>query len=230
MIAPAEVVRVSEHSHDTAAEGWCVYFPPEIIGSRELGGTLGWTAHPCCSHCSDRGAGGAQRLRVPVSERATWSQHAAALERLLHQPRDGSAEAALAHLTVLLVSAARISVVGKDVRFRREPVLATVFEFVEEHYHEPISLQTVAGAVGLTPGYLATVVRRTSGPQRVRVAHRTSNGRGLESSCPNPTLRSRPSRRASAIDTRAPLHQALPTRPYLGPGEATQGGVLSGAL
>lgn len=61
------------------------------------------------------------------------SRHAAAIERELAQPRDGSTEAALAHLTLLLVGIARISVdIGHDQRLRSEPLLATVFEFIED--------------------------------------------------------------------------------------------------
>jgi AraC-like DNA-binding protein len=111
-----------------------------------------------------RAAGGARRLPVPATERAAWSQHVAAIEHELDQPRDGSGEAALAHLTLLLVSAARISVdIGNDLRLSREPLLATVFEFIEQHFNQPISLATVAAAVGLTPGHLTTVVRRKTG-------------------------------------------------------------------
>ena len=81
-----------------------------------------------------------------------------------HHPRDGSSEAALAHLTLLLVSAARISVdIGHDLRLSREPLLAAVFELIEQRYDKPISLATVAADVGLTPGYLTTVVRRKTG-------------------------------------------------------------------
>jgi len=164
VIAPGEVVRPSEHDHHVAAEGWCVFFPPEIIASEALGGSLGWSSHPLLFPFVGRGAGGAQRLPVPPTERATWSQHVAAIERELDQRRDGSTEAALAHLTLLLVSAARISVdIGSDLRLRSEPLLAAVFEFIEQHYHEPISLATIAAAVGLTPGHLTTVVRRKTG-------------------------------------------------------------------
>ena len=93
-----------------------------------------------------------------------WIQHVAAIERELNHPRDGSTEAALAHLTLLLVSAARISVdIGQDLRLRSEPLLAMVFEFIENHYHERISLTTIAAAAGLTPGHLTTVVRRKTG-------------------------------------------------------------------
>lgn len=164
VIAPGEVVRLGDHDRHTAAGGWCVFFPPELIASDALGGSLGWSSHPLLFPFVGRAAGGAQRLPVPTAERAGWSQHVAAIEHELEDPRDGSTEAALAHLTLLLVSAARISVdIGHDLRHRSEPLLAVVFEFIEEHYHEPISLATIASVVGLTPGHLTTVVRRKTG-------------------------------------------------------------------
>ena len=164
VIAPGEVVRLGEHDHHASAAGWCVFFPPELIASEALGGSLGWSSHPLLFPFVGRAAGGAQRLTVPPTDRAAWSEHAAAIEREFDQPRDGSTEAALAHLTLLLVSAARISFdIGDDLRLRSEPLLATVFEFIEQHYDEPISLATVAATVGLTPGHLTTVVRRKTG-------------------------------------------------------------------
>lgn len=164
VIAPGQVVRFSGHAPDEAVAGWGVFFPPEIIASEALGGSLGWRAHPLLFPFVGSAAGGAQRVPVPPSERPVWAQHVAALGRELHAPRDGSTEAALAHLTLLLVSVARISLdVGDDLRLRSEPLLASVFEVIEEHYREPISLATVASAVGLTPGHLTTVVRRKTG-------------------------------------------------------------------
>ena len=164
VIAPGEVVRLGEPERDTAAAGWCVFFPPDLIASDALGGPLGWRSHPLLFPFVGRAAGGAQRLPVPPDEQGAWCEHAAAIERELDHPRDGSTEAALAHLTLLLVSAARISVdIGQDLRLRSEPLLAMVFEFIEEHYREPISLATIAAAVGLTPGHLTTVVRRKTG-------------------------------------------------------------------
>jgi AraC family transcriptional activator of pobA len=160
VIAPGEVVRVG----DDDAAGWCVFFPAELIASDALGGSLGWRSHPLLFPFVARHADGAQRLPVPPAERAAWSGHVTAIERELDQPRDGSSEAALAHLTLLLVSAARISVdIGHDLRISREPLLATVFERIEQDYGKPISLATIAADVGLTPGYLTTVVRRKTG-------------------------------------------------------------------
>jgi AraC family transcriptional activator of pobA len=163
VIAPGEVVRLSQHDHPAGA-GWCVFFEPELIASGALGGSLGWRSHPLLFPFLGGTAAGAQRLPVPPSERDAWSRHVAAIERELDDPRDGSSEAALAYVTLLLVSAARISVdIGSDLRFRSEPLLAAVFEFIEQHYREPISLASVADTVGLTPGHLTTVVRRKTG-------------------------------------------------------------------
>jgi AraC family transcriptional regulator, transcriptional activator of pobA len=164
VIAPGELVRFSGHEPGRAAAGWCVFFPPELIAAEPLGGALGWRAHPLLYRFVGRQAGGAQRLPVPAGERAAWSERAQAIEAELREPRDGSAEAALAHLTLLLVSAARISVdVGQDLRQHREPLLAAVFELIEARYAEPVSLASIAAEVGLTPGHLTTVVRRKTG-------------------------------------------------------------------
>lgn len=164
VIAPGEVVRLGESDQHRRAAGWCVFFAPELLASEGLGASLGWRSHPLLFPFVGGAAAGAQRLPVPRDERAAWSEHAAAIERELAHPCDGSVEAALAHLTLLLVRVARIAVdVGQDLRVRREPLLASVFEFIEDHYHEPISLATIATAVGLTPGHLTTVVRRKTG-------------------------------------------------------------------
>src|SRR5215208_2309461 len=40
VIAPGEVVRIGHHDGPTAAAGWCVFFPPELIASEALGGSL----------------------------------------------------------------------------------------------------------------------------------------------------------------------------------------------
>jgi AraC family transcriptional activator of pobA len=164
VIAPGEVVRVAPHDHVRNVEGWTVFFPHEAIASGSLGALPTWRSHPLLFGFVGRAAGGAQRLRVPPEERPLLSGHVTAIERELRQPRDGSSEAVLAHLTLLLVSLSRISVdLGADLRLRNEPLLAGVFEFIEEHYHEPISLSDIATSVGLTPGHLTTVVRRKTG-------------------------------------------------------------------
>jgi AraC family transcriptional activator of pobA len=55
-----------------------------------------------------------------------------------------------------------VDVVG-DLRLKDEPLIAGVFGFIEQRYHEPISLKDVARTMGLSPGHLTTVVRRKTG-------------------------------------------------------------------
>ena len=166
VIAPGEVVGGSDGAsgfHE--AEGWTVSFPPEVLGPQAPGSFLSWRAHPLLFPFV-RGTGnpGAQRLRVPLEERASWSERFAALDAELRRRQDGYREAVLSHLTLLLVELSRLAadVVG-DLRLKDEPLLAEVFGFIEERYREKISLKDVARAVGLTPGHLTTVVGRKTG-------------------------------------------------------------------
>jgi AraC-like DNA-binding protein len=109
-------------------------------------------------------AGGAQRLHVPDADQPTWARRFADLDRELRDRRDGYAEAALATLTLLLVDLARLAAdVPGHLRLRDEPLLAAVFDVVEQRFAEPISLRDVAEAVGMSPGHLTTVVGRRTG-------------------------------------------------------------------
>jgi AraC family transcriptional activator of pobA len=165
VIAPGEVVRVGDASGLEEAEGWGVYFPPEVLGPHAPGAFLSWRAHPLLSPFV-RGAGspGTQRLKVPPEDRPSWSERFSALDLELRQRHDGYREAVLAHLMLLLVGVSRLAadVVG-DLRLKDEPLLAEVFGFIEERYREPISLKDVARAVSLSAGHLTTVVRRKTG-------------------------------------------------------------------
>jgi AraC family transcriptional regulator, transcriptional activator of pobA len=161
VIAPGEV---ADPSGLEEAEGWGVFFPPEVLGPEAPGAFLSWRAHPLLFPFVRGAAGGAQRLKVPPEERPSWSERFLALELELGQRQDGYREAVLAHLTLLLVGVGRLAsdVVG-DLRLKDEPLLAEVFGFIEERYGEPISLKDVARTVSLSPGHLTTVVRRKTG-------------------------------------------------------------------
>ena len=164
LIAPGEVVGTGDASGLEAAEGWGVFFPPEVLGSQAPGAFLSWRAHPLLFPFVRGAAGGAQRLKVPPAERSSWSERFLALDLELRQKQDGYREAVLAHLTLLLVGVSRLAadVVG-DLRLKDETLLAEVFGFIEERYGEPISLRDVARAVSLSRGHLTTVVRRKTG-------------------------------------------------------------------
>jgi AraC family transcriptional regulator, transcriptional activator of pobA len=164
VIAPGEVVGVGDAGGLEEAEGWGVFFPPEVLGPQTPGAFLSWRTNPLLFPFVRGAAGGAQHLKVPPAERPSWTERFLALDLELSQRHDGYQEAVLAHLTLLLVDVSRLAAdVVSDLRLKDEPLLAEVFGFIEDRYHEPISLKDVARAVSLSPGHLTTVVRRKTG-------------------------------------------------------------------
>jgi AraC family transcriptional activator of pobA len=163
VIAPGQVVSFAGPHEDIAADGWVVWFPADVIRPGTPGAYSSWRVNPLLLPFA-RGIDRAQRLRVPAADRDGWVERFAELEAELRARRDGYQEAALAHLTLVLVAAARLSTdVADQLRSADEPLLAAVFEVIEQRYHEPISLTDVAAELALTPGHLTTVVRRKTG-------------------------------------------------------------------
>jgi AraC-like DNA-binding protein len=164
VVAPGEVVTPGGSADGEHGAAWAVFFPPDVVEPSLPGAFLSWRAHPLLFPFVRGVVGGAQRLHVPSAERAGFSERLAALERELRERRDGYNEAVLAHLTLVLVAVSRLTAdVPGDLMLRDEPMLAAVFDVIEESYRRPISLSDVARAVGLTPGHLTTVVRRKTG-------------------------------------------------------------------
>ena len=164
VVAPGEVVTPEWTGHHSDAAAWTAFFPPDAVETRSPGSLGSWRAHPLLFPFVGRRAGGAQRLRVPDVDRSAWSRRFAELDRELRERRDGYAEAALAQLTLLLIDLARLAAdVPGHLRLQEEPLLAAVFDVLEERYSAPIPLRDVADAVGLSAGHLTTVVGRRTG-------------------------------------------------------------------
>lgn len=163
VVAPGDLVSSGDDRGLLAAEGWCVFFPPDVLAPPTRGALQSWRAHPLLFPFT-AGAAGARRLHVPAADRPEWSSRIEALDRELRQRRDGCTEAALAHLTLLLVSVSRLAAdVAGDLRLNDEPLLATVFDLIEARYRQSLSLRDVAAAVSLSPGHLTTTVGRRTG-------------------------------------------------------------------
>jgi AraC-like DNA-binding protein len=104
------------------------------------------------------------RLEVPRSRRSAWDYAIRSIESELASRQEGYRQAALAHLTVLLIELARLARdVVADLRRSGEPLLAEVFAVIDRRHAESLSLRDVAGELGMTPGHLTTVVRRRTG-------------------------------------------------------------------
>jgi AraC-like DNA-binding protein len=163
LVAPGEVVTFVEPELH-AADGWAVYFPADVMEPGDLGAFLSWRAHPLLFPFVRGVAGGAQRLHVPPVQRPALVEHIVAVDREVRERRDGCNEAAIAHLTLLLVAVSRLAADLSDgLVLRDEPQLAAVFDAIEAGFRGPLSLSDVAAAVGLTPGHLTTVVGRKTG-------------------------------------------------------------------
>jgi AraC-like DNA-binding protein len=138
-----------------------VFFDPTALTGD---GQASWQAHPLLFPFLHGIRGGLLRLRVPPERQPAWTSAIAAIEQELSGRAPGYRQAALAHLTLLLVDVARLAtdVVG-DLRRSNETLLAEVFDVIQQRYDSPLSLRDVAQRVGVTPGYLTTVVRRRTG-------------------------------------------------------------------
>jgi AraC family transcriptional activator of pobA len=123
-----------------------------------------WRTHPLLFPFLHGQSGGLLRLELPIVRRANWNSAIESIETELAERRDGYQQAALAHLTLLLIDLARLAgdVVG-DLRRSGEPMLAEVFAIIDRRHSEQLSLCDVAHEVGMTPGHLTTVVRRRTG-------------------------------------------------------------------
>ncbi|WP_025618214.1 AraC family transcriptional regulator [Salinispora cortesiana] len=163
VIAPGQVVSAGDQFKEATTDGWTMWFPADVVRPGTPGAYSSWRTHPLLFPFA-QGINRAQRLPVPPVDRAGLVERFAALDAELRARRDGHQEAALAHLTLLLVTVARLSTgLADHLRCADEPLLAAVFEAIEERYHQPISLADIAADLALTAGYLTTVVRRKTG-------------------------------------------------------------------
>ena len=146
------------------AGGVGVVFDPATLGKEGQSPWPTWRTHPLLFPFLHGHSGGVLRLELPKPLRRRWDSAIASIEAELSGRQDGYRQAALAHLTLLLIDVARIAgdVVG-DLRRSGEPLLADVFAVIDRRLGEPLSLRDVAQEVGLTPGHLTTVVRRRTG-------------------------------------------------------------------
>jgi AraC-like DNA-binding protein len=141
-----------------------VIFDPTALGVDGESSWPAWRSHPLLFPFVHGESGGLLELRLPAARRPAWDAAIGAIETELASRLEGYRQAALAHLSLLLIDLARLAsdVVG-DLRHSGEPVLAEVFDVIERRHAESLSLRDVAREVGMTPGHLTTIVRRRTG-------------------------------------------------------------------
>jgi AraC family transcriptional activator of pobA len=162
VVAPGAAVDPGRVPHRHNGVG--VFFDPAALDGDGRSPWPSWSAHPLLFPFVHGQSSGLLQLTVPAGRRPVWSAVIGSIETELAERQEGYRQAALAHLTLLLIDVARLAgdVVG-DLRRSGEPLLAEVFTVIDRHRGKPLSLRDVADELGMTPGHLTTVVRRRTG-------------------------------------------------------------------
>jgi AraC family transcriptional activator of pobA len=162
VVAPGAPIDPARMPHrDT---GVAVFFDPAALDGDGRSPWPSWRAHPLLFPFVHGQSSGLLQLKVPSARQPVWANLIDSIEQELATRQEGYRQAALAHLTLLLIDIARLAndVVG-DLERSGEPLLAEVFTVIDRRLCEPVSLRDVARDVGMTPGHLTTVVRQRTG-------------------------------------------------------------------
>jgi AraC family transcriptional activator of pobA len=161
---------VHDASGLAGARGWAVEFAGDAAafgGQPGPGGGTGrlWWANPLLAPFVAAGQAPAYaRFHVPDPELARWTSRLAAMEHEQATQADGWRDVLAALLQVTLIELARLAApYSAGLRLQGDSLLADVFDVIDARYASPLSTADVAEAVGLTPGYLTTLVRRRTG-------------------------------------------------------------------
>jgi AraC-like DNA-binding protein len=149
-----------------SARGWLVEFRPELVGMAGSAGTAGRPppGHPGWLSFVRPAGLRARRIEVPERDRPRWADRIATLATELAQRSAGYHQAAVALLTLLLLDVARLTLPERaGSRLREEPLVGDVLQVIEQRFAEPLSLDTVAAAVSISPRHLSRTVRRVTG-------------------------------------------------------------------
>lgn len=163
---------VHDASELTDATGWAVEFDVHAAtagtrrrlpeGDRVIG--LWWANPLLTPFLVARQRASFARFSVREADQPIWRARLGAMEHELRSRRDGHQEALAAYLLITLIEVARLA--GPHVaglRQHGQDLLASVFDVIEQRFRERLSTADVAAAVGLTPGYLTTLVRERTG-------------------------------------------------------------------
>ena len=160
VVAAGAAVEPAGIEHGSSAVS--VLFDPGVLGVDGAAGS--WAAHPLMYPFAHGMPNGVMRLRLDDDRKYVWELTIAALESELSGRSAGFERAVVAYLTLLLIDVARLAApLVEHLRSATDPTLAAVFDIIERRYTEPLSARHVAGEIGLTPGYLTTIVRQHTG-------------------------------------------------------------------
>lgn len=173
-VVPGDVLLITPGIvHDAsglgAAEGWAVEFDVEAASTAPRSSDSPvmrlWWSNPLLTPFVAAGQRARYaRFHVPEADQDRWTARLRAMETEQELRQEGHDDVVAAYLTITLVELARLAApYGAGLRLQGEALLAQVFDVIDERYAEQLSTSDVAEAVGLTSGYLTTLVRRRTG-------------------------------------------------------------------
>ena len=105
-----------------------------------------------------------RRVTVPRNERTLWTSRIDLLEWEIEYQQTGCQQAIRAHLTALLIGAARLGTrADGGGPPATDPVMHEVLEVIENGYSGHLSLEGVAREVGRSPRHLSRLIRNLTG-------------------------------------------------------------------
>jgi AraC-like DNA-binding protein len=108
-------------------------------------------------------AGASPLVTIPADRQAHLEELCAELQRETRAHGVQSELAQKSLLALVLVEVARAAQVGASAPAVPPPVVAAALTFIERRCLEPISLRDVAAAVGRSPAYVTTALKRATG-------------------------------------------------------------------
>jgi AraC family transcriptional activator of pobA len=162
VVAPGAAIDPGQVPHRDNGVG--LFFDPAALDGDGRSPWPSWRRHPLLFPFVHGQSSGLLQLTLPADRQLVWDTVIDSIEAELAVRKEGYRQAALAHLTLLLIDVARLAgdVVG-ELRRSGEPLLAEVFTVIDRRLGEPLSLRDVAHELGMTPGHLTTVVRHRTG-------------------------------------------------------------------
>jgi AraC family transcriptional regulator, transcriptional activator of pobA len=158
----------------TGVTGWAVEFDPlalgltrttEQVAAPSLTLSRTWWSNPLLApFLRAEQQPTSARFTIPEHARPIWAAHLRIMHRERTELRDGYREMVAAYLRIILVALSRVAAdYTGTLQHSGESTLADVFGVIEQRYTRPLSTSDVAATIGLTPGYLTTLVRRQTG-------------------------------------------------------------------
>ena len=105
-----------------------------------------------------------KRYTVPGEERPNWQRYLQTLDQELRAQKLGYCETSKAHLTLLLISLARLIEADlASLPLTDDPLVAKVLAYIEAHFREALTLRQIAAQVHRSPAHLTTRVKAQIG-------------------------------------------------------------------